>query len=86
MFTVIGITVAVILFAVRQIRKDFYGALEIAVAIATFVWLGKRFDTQNDLAVIVSFVGAIYVIVRGLSNIVEYWSSTSKNTGNTATG
>jgi hypothetical protein len=73
MFAVIGIITALFLFAVRRVRKDVYGVLEIAVAIANLLWLGGRYDAQTDVAIVISFIGAIYVIVRGLTNITEYW-------------
>lgn len=73
MFAVVGVIAAIILFALRQVRKDLYGFVEIMVAIGTLLALGARFDTQAEITVIVGFVGAIYVFVRGMTNVVEHW-------------
>lgn len=73
MFAVIGLSAGVLLFALRRVRKDIYGLLEIGVAIATLVALGRKYDAQSEITVIIGFVGAIYVVVRGLTNISEQW-------------
>lgn len=75
MFPLIGSLTAVILFALRQTRKDIYGAVEVAVALATLIILGRQYDQQSELTVIIAFVGAIYVMVRGFTNIGEQWKA-----------
>lgn len=75
MFAVIGLTAGVLLFALRRVRKDIYGLLEIGVAIATLVALGRKYDARSEITIIIGFVGAIYVVVRGLTNISEQWSA-----------
>jgi len=57
MFAVIGLIASVLLFALRQIRKDVYGLLEIGVAIATLIALGRKYDSQSEITIIIGFVG-----------------------------
>jgi len=74
MFAIIGLIAGVLLFSLRRIRKDIYGVLEVGVAIATLIALGRKYDTQSEITIIIGFVGAIYVVVRGLTNISEQWT------------
>lgn len=74
MFAIIGLIAGVILFSLRRVRKDIYGLLEIGVAIATLLALGRKYDSQSEITIIIGFVGAIYVVVRGLTNISEQWA------------
>lgn len=75
-FAVVGSLVAVILFALRGTRQDLYGLIEIAVGLVTLVILGREYDEQPDLAVIIAFVGAVYVMIRGFTNVGDYLRKT----------
>lgn len=75
MFAIMGVIAGVMLFALRRVRKDAYGFLEVAVSMGTLLALGAKYDQQSEITVIIGFVGAIYVFVRGLTNISEHWSS-----------
>ena len=74
-FVVVGSLAAVILFALRGSRQDLYGLLEIAVGLVTLIILGREYDQQPELTVIIAFVGAVYVMIRGLTNIGDYWKN-----------
>lgn len=75
MFAAIGSLAAIILFAVRRSRKDLYGLIEVGVALATLVILGREYDASGQLTVLIAFIGAIYVMVRGFTNIGEQWKA-----------
>lgn len=75
MFAVIGSLVAIILFALRRSRRDLYGLIEVGVALATLVFLGLEYDASGQLTVVIAFIGAIYVMVRGFTNIGDQWKS-----------
>ncbi|MFC5390666.1 hypothetical protein U0030_01100 [Brevundimonas bullata] len=75
MFVVIGSLSAIILFALRRSRKDFYGLIEVSVALATPIFLGREYDASGQLTVVIAFIGAIYVMVRGFTNIGEHWKA-----------
>jgi len=74
-FAVIGSLAAIILFAMRRSRKDLYGLIEVSVALATLVFLGREYDASGQLTVVIAFIGAIYVMVRGFTNIGEQWKA-----------
>jgi len=75
LFAVIGSLAAIILFALRRTRKDLYGLIEVAVALATLIFLGREYDASGELTVVIAFIGAIYVMVRGFTNIGDQWKA-----------
>lgn len=73
LFVSIAIVAAGLLFSLRLFRKDVYGLIEVAVAISTLIFLGQEFDSKGEISTIIGFVGAVYVLIRGLTNMVETW-------------
>lgn len=73
-FVALGVMAAFSLFFLRRWRKDFYGAVEMIIALVTLVWVSRSLDPSQAVATTLAFVGAVYVLVRGMSNFVEGWS------------
>lgn len=69
-FVVIGSLLAALLFVQRTLRKDVYGTVEVASHGHLGVCRRRLFATNLGSDAI-GFVGAVYVLVRGLTNITE---------------
>ena len=69
-----GVFLGTALYLMRRTNRTFYGALEVAFSVATFVQLARHSGT-NPATATVPFLGAVYVFVRGLSNIEDGWRS-----------
>jgi hypothetical protein len=70
-FVFVGLLLGVSLFALRRWRKDVYGGVEVIVAFVILATSGHAVTTSNIAAAAVGFVGAVYVIVRGMTNFTE---------------
>ena len=87
LYVILGIAVAIILYLCRSRRQTLYGFIEIA----TGVWLmilsikvtegsfsrdfSSDFDTVRSTVSTTTYLGAIFVMVRGFDNIKHGWSS-----------
>lgn len=69
--TIVGVMFATMLYSMRRWRKDFYGLLEVFVAVATLAAVGSQQLGTDLVSSLVGFVGAVYVLVRGLVNFTE---------------
>lgn len=69
--TIVGVMFATMLYAMRRWRKDLYGLLEVFVAVATLAAVGSQQLGADLVPSLVGFVGAVYVLVRGLVNFTE---------------
>lgn len=75
MFIIIGTLSGIILATLRHVRKDVYGVIEILVSLTILYILGKEYDDESKVSIIIGLVSAVYVIVRGIDNIATYWKS-----------
>jgi arginine exporter protein ArgO len=48
------------------------------VAFVTLMALGQLYDPQQPLTILIAFVGAVYVMVRGFTNVGEAMDAASK--------
>jgi hypothetical protein len=69
-FVIVGVIAGAALFGVRLFRKDVYGALEMIVAVLTLGLCAETAAT-NLVPTAIGFVGAVYVLVRGLTNVAD---------------
>ena len=53
--------------------KIIYGGIEIIFSVITFGFLATQLRPGSEISVVVGYVGAIYVFVRGLVNVEEGW-------------
>ena len=67
----IGAACALALYSLRRWHKTSYGLIEIILGLATLMSLGWKPPGSDPVAVAVAFAGAVYVIVRGLTNVSE---------------
>jgi hypothetical protein len=67
----LGLLAAVLLFVLRKYRKDFYGAIEVIVAFFTLAVAGDSITASDAPAAIIGFLGAVYVLVRGMTHFIE---------------
>lgn len=68
--TLLGASVALGLYRLRTSNQVVYGVLEIVVSIATMMMTGNIRPTQGGIvASSLAVAGAVYVFVRGLTNI-----------------
>ena len=68
---VLGLFVGLILWILREKRRVLYGQLEIGFSILSLIWIGFNAKNIGGFQSSISFFGAVYVFVRGLSNIAD---------------
>ena len=66
-----GLIAGVLLFILRKYRKDIYGAVEVLVAFFTLAMAGEAAADHTIPTAIIGFLGAVYVLVRGMTNFIE---------------
>jgi len=76
--TMLGVVIGLALFGLRQWRKDHYGRIEVFVAVATLALTSTQ---PFAAASAISYIGGVYVLVRGLVNVAEF-----KSTGEASRG
>lgn len=67
----LGLLAAIAMFTLRKYRKDIYGAIEVIVAFFTLAIAGDSITTSDVAAAMVGFLGAVYVLVRGMTHFIE---------------
>jgi hypothetical protein len=67
----LGLLAAIAMFTLRKYRKDIYGAVEVVVAFFALAIAGDTITTSDVAAAMVGFLGAVYVLVRGMTNFIE---------------
>lgn len=67
----VGLAIAVLLFSLRDRSRLTYGVLEVVVATLALYALGIRPLGEDLLPAAVAFSGAVYVAVRGFTNIAD---------------
>ena len=67
----LGLLAAAGMFVLRKYRKDLYGAIEVIVAFFTLAVAGDTVAQSDVAAAMVGFLGAVYVLVRGMTNFLE---------------
>jgi hypothetical protein len=85
LYVLFGVTIAAVLFLCRVHLQGIYGLIEIIVGLfLMFLSLvvsggdfnndfNKDFDTIRYAVTTTAYLGAIFVIVRGLDNIRQGW-------------
>lgn len=68
----VGLMLGNVLYALRRARKDFYGLIEVLFAVIAFGIVGAD-KTPEFTAKSIAFISAIYVYIRGVTNIEEGW-------------
>ena len=71
----LGIFAATNLYLVRRWNRVVFGGVEVAFALVTFAVIVREAASITG-TVAVAFFGAVYVLIRGLTNIEEGWRST----------
>ena len=66
-----GLVAGVLLFVLRKYRKDLYGAVEVMVAFFTLATAGEALEDRTIPTAVIGFLGAVYVLVRGMTNFIE---------------
>ena len=68
---VTGLIAGILLFVLRKYRKDLYGAVEVLVAFFTLAMAGEAAADHTIPTAVIGFLGAVYVLVRGMTNFIE---------------
>ncbi|MFL6845573.1 MAG: hypothetical protein ACJ8ER_11915 [Allosphingosinicella sp.] len=66
-----GLNYGGMLFILRRRHKALFGAIELLVAAGTLVITANEMTRDTFLTTTLGFLGGIYVLVRGLTNIAE---------------
>jgi uncharacterized membrane protein YoaK (UPF0700 family) len=67
----LGLLAAIAMFTLRKYRKDIYGAIEVIVAFFTLAIAGDTVTRSDVEAAMIGFLGAVYVLVRGMTHFLE---------------
>jgi hypothetical protein len=67
-----GACAGLCLFFLRGWHKGVYGSIEVAVALIVLIVSALNMSANNVTTNTVAYLSAIYVLVRGLTNIGEY--------------
>lgn len=70
-FIACGVLLAGTLYFLRVVRRDAYSAIEVGVGLAMLWFAGSDYSPTKQPLALLSLIGAVYVLIRGATNIYE---------------
>ena len=67
----LGLFLGLLLWFLRERRRVLYGQIEMGFSILSLVWIGFNSHSIGIFQSSIAFFGAVYVFVRGLTNITD---------------